>query len=219
MRKHNHLAASAAIVGIALASHLRLKPQSVAAHEIRATAGGKYQVAAGFLTEPIYQGQINGLSLAVINTIGENDDGGTEPSEGSDKTLKAQIFAVGKTLDLTVQARFGLAGSYADYFQPTAAGQYRVRVDGTINGDQIDEMFEPCPGRVTDVESIARLQFPSQVPTVPGGVQAQLDSARGAAAITRLIAIAGVVIGPLGLVVGGLALLRARAGGTRREGA
>ena len=193
---------------LALAVIVLAVPQGASAHERRDLAGGKYQSVVGFLTEPAYQGQINGLSLAVTSKTEKNADGTARPIEGLEKTLKAQVLAGGKTLDLTLQARFGQAGNYAGYFQPTAAGQYRFRIYGTINGEQIDEMFESGPGRFNDVESIAPLQFPNQVTTAPVDLQAQLDAAKSAANTARLIAIAGVVVGILGLVVGGLALLR-----------
>jgi hypothetical protein len=200
------LALGAFILALALVA--LTVPQGVSAHERRDLAGGKYQAVVGFLTEPAYQGQINGLSLAVTSKTEKNADGTAKPIEGLDKTLKAQVLADGKTLDLPVQARFGQARSYAGYFQPTAAGQYRFRIYGTINGEQIDEMFESGPGRFNDVESIAPLQFPNQVTTAPSDLQAQLDAAKSAANTARLIAIAGVVVGVVGLVVGGLALLR-----------
>lgn len=44
--------------------------------------------------------------------------------------------------------------------------------------------------------------------TAPADLQAQLDAAKSTANTARLIVIAGVVVGVVGLAVGGLALLR-----------
>lgn len=193
---------------LALAVIVLAVPQGVSAHERRDLAGGKYQAVVGFLTEPAYQGQVNGLDLAVTSKTEKNADGTAKPIEGLEKTLKAQVLADGKTLDLTLQTRFNMPGKYAAYFQPTAAGQYRFRITGEINGERIDETFESGPGRFNDVQSLAPLQFPNQVATAPADLQAQLDAAKSTANTARLIAIAGVVVGVVGLAVGGLALLR-----------
>lgn len=145
---------------------------------------------------------MNGLDLTVTNKA----DG--KPVEGLEKTLKAQVLADGKTLDLTMQSRFNMPGKYAAYFMPTAAGQYRFHITGEINGEKIDELFESGPGRFSDIASIAPLQFPNQVATAPSDLQVQLDAAKSAANTARLIAIVGIVVGVLGLLVGRAALLR-----------
>jgi hypothetical protein len=193
---------------MALALVLVAVPQSASAHETRNLLGGKYKAVVGFLTEPAYQGQVNGLSLAVTSATEKNADGTAKAIEGLDKTLKAQVLADGKTLDLTLQARFGQLGNYAGYFQPTAAGQYRFRIYGEINGEKIDETFESGPGRFSDIESLTPLQFPNKVTTAPADLQAQLDAAKSAASTAQMIAIAGIVVGILGLAVGVAAFLR-----------
>jgi hypothetical protein len=200
-----------ALVGalfLALALVVSIAPQSASAHERRDIVGGKYQAVVGFLTEPAYQGQMNGLDLTVTSKTEKNADGTAKPIEGLEKTLKAQVTANGKTLDLTVRSRFGLPGKYAAYFQPTAAGQYTYRVYGTINGENVDEKFSSGPNTFGDVEQVAPLQFPNAVAAAPADLQAQLNAAKSAADTARLIAIAGVVVGVLGLVVAAAALLR-----------
>ncbi len=153
-------------------------PQGVFAHEQRDIGGGKYHAVVGFLNEPAYDGQLNGLDLTVTSKTDKNADGSAKAIEGLEKTLKAQVLANGKTLDLTVQSRFNLPGKYAAYFMPTAAGQYRFHLYGTINGEAIDETFESGPNRFNDVGAISALQFPNQVTTPPTDLQAQLDSAQ-----------------------------------------
>lgn len=187
---------------------IAITPQGASAHERRDLIGGKYQAVVGFLNEPAYEGQVNGMSLAVTSKTEKNADGSAKAIEGLDKTLKAQVLADGKTLDLPLTAVFGKPGSYAAYFEPTKAGQYVFRFYGDINGEKLDERFESGPGRFNDVQSLAPLQFPSQVATAPADLQAQLDAAKSAADSARLIAIVGVVVGVLGLAVAAVALLR-----------
>jgi len=199
--------ACAAIIGLLAIG--TLFPGTASAHERRDIVGGKYQAVVGFLTEPAYDNQVNGLDLTVTSKTEKLADGTTaKPIEGLEKTIKAQVIKDGKTLDLTVQSRFNLPGKYAAYFQPTAAGQYVFRVYGTINGENIDERFESGPGRFSDIQSLAPLQFPAAQAQVPADLQAQLDSANSAASTARIVGIVGIVIGLLGLGVGATALLR-----------
>ena len=116
----------AALLGLLVAAVAG--PGTASAHERRELAGGRYQAVVGFLTEPAYQGQMNGLDLTVTSKTEKNADGTARPIEGLEKTLKAQVISNGKTLDLTVQSRFNMPGKYAAYFQQTAAGQYCFRV-------------------------------------------------------------------------------------------
>jgi hypothetical protein len=108
---------------------------------------------------------MNGLDFTVTSKTEKTDDGKDKPIEGLEKTLKAQVLADGKTLDLQLRSRFGMPGKYAAYFQPTAAGQYRFHVYGEINGEKIDETFESGPGRFNDIEPIS----PTPVPERRGG--------------------------------------------------
>lgn len=210
MRQHlRRIGAAFCAVTLALALAALVAPGSASAHERRDIVGGKYQAVVGFLTEPAYQGQVNGLDLTVTSKTEKDAAGNARPIEGLEKTLKAQVMVGGgKTLDLTLQARFNMPGKYAAYFQPTVAGQYTYRVYGTINGENLDEKFESGPGRFGDVEPIAPLQFPVQVATDPADLQAQLDAAKSAANTARSIAIIGIVVGVLGFAVGAAALLR-----------
>ena len=193
---------------MALALVLVAVPQGASAHERRDLVGGKYQAVVGFLTEPAYQGQLNGLDLTVRDMTKKDAQGVGAPVTGLEKTLKAEVLAGGKTLPLTMESRFGMDGKYAAYFQPTVAGQYRFHVYGDINGEKIDETFESGPGRFSDIAAIAPLQFPNAVAAAPADLQAQLDAAKSAAATAQMIAIVGIVVGILGLAVGVAAFLR-----------
>ena len=196
------------VFGLLLAA--LLVPGNASAHERRALANGKYEVVVGFLNEPAYNGQLNGLDFRVADKTQKTPDGKDKPVEGLEQTLKAQVLAQGKTMDLTLRARFGQPGNYAAYFEPTVAGQYIFRVYGQIEGQNIDERFESGPGRFNDVESLAPLQFPEKVGTVPADLQARLDAAQSRANIALAVGVVGAVLGLLGLGAAAMTLARRR---------
>ncbi|MGN6813714.1 MAG: hypothetical protein ACTHMP_22825 [Thermomicrobiales bacterium] len=183
-------------------------PGIASAHERRDLLGGKYQAIVGFLNEPSYDNQFNGLDLTINDMSQKDANGNGKPVTGLEKTLKAEVSYGGKTMPLTLQARFTMPGKYAAYFEPTKAGQYRFHVFGTIDGQNIDETFESGPGRFDDVGSLAALQFPDKQPAVPADLQAQLDAAQSKANTAQMIAIAGIVVGVLGIIVAIVALMR-----------
>lgn len=189
-------------------------PEEASAHERRDLLGGKYLAVVGWLNEPAYQGQLNALSLVVTSKTEKNEAGADKPIEGLEQTLKAQVIVGGgQSLELRLQTRFGMPGSYAGYVEPTRAGVYTFRIYGTINGEQIDERFESGPGRFADIVSREPLQFPDPVPAAPADLQAQLDAAKSTANTARLLGIAGVVVGLLGLGAAAAALMRRPGGG------
>lgn len=182
---------------------------TVSAHERRDLVNGRYQAVVGFLNEPAFDHQLNGLDLTVVDKTQKTAQGQDKPVEGLEKTLKAEVlFGGGKKLELALRPRFGQPGKYAAYFEPTKAGQYTFHVYGQIEGNAIDERFESGPGRFNDVQSLAPLQFPEQQASVPADLQARLDAADSAATMARSIGIAGLVAGLLGLGLGVLALRR-----------
>lgn len=187
-----------------------LFPAAALAHERRPVAG-KYQFVVGFLNEPAFAGQMNGIDLRV--TIpGENN----KPVEGLEKTLKAEVIAGGgaRVMPLELKTRFGQPGAYAGYFMPTRDGSYIFHFTGTIDGAPVDERFESGPGRFNDVQAVQALQFPEKLPDALAAAS-DLQAARAEAASARMLAIAGLVVGIVGLIVGGVSLaIRRRSAGT-----
>jgi hypothetical protein len=155
------------LVALALALGLCavLAPGGVSAHERRDLVGGKYQAVVGWLVEPAYDHQLNGLDLTVVDKTQKGDDGKDKPVEDLDKTLKAEIlFGGGRKMDLPVQRRPGFPGKYTAPIVPTRPGQYTFHLFGTIEGNPIDEKFDSGPGRFDDVTSLAAVQFPPDQP-------------------------------------------------------
>ncbi len=216
---------------LALALLLISGAADASAHEQR-TVAGKYNFVVGFINEPAYLEEPNGISLAVTNAQSK------EPVEGVEKTLKADVVAGGQTKTVELRARFGQKGAYITDLIPTRVGTWVFRFTGTIDGTAIDERFESGPGRFNDVQSKSELQFPVKQPSIaelvqqiqrPGtpaeaasasaslasadDVQRALDRADSARSTAIGFGIAGVLTGVLGLALAGYALA------TRRKGA
>src|SRR5437870_641387 len=127
-------AATATLVLSVLA--LGLSPGRASAHETRAV--GKYEFVVGFLVEPPYEGQKNGLDLRV------RSPGTTAtPVTGLEKTLQVEITYVSTNKSVTkpIRAIFGDAGHYTTDLIPTQPGQYRFRIFGTVEGTDVNESF------------------------------------------------------------------------------
>lgn len=181
IRSLGALAALAVII-----STLAFSASVADAHERRTV--GSYQLVVGFLTEPAYSGQPNGLDLRVTDTRT------TQPVEGLEKTLKADVTFGGlAALPLTVTARFGQTGAYAGQFVPTKPGTYIFHITGKIGTQDIDERFESGPNRFNDIEALGALQYPDKV---PGGsdLGKALADLRSESDQLRLLVIAGVAV-------------------------
>ncbi len=213
-----------------LALAAALAPVPTSAHERRVVAG-KYALVAGFLEEPAYVEEANGVSLAVTNIQSNN-----RPVEGVEKTLKVEVTTAGQSKVFDLRTVFSREGAYQAQFIPTKEGAYSFRFFGTIEGTEINEKFESGPGRFDEVISKGPAQFPAPVPTngelaqqVRGGagpapapgerVQDAIDKANSARTTGLITGGAGILVGLAGLAVALVALRgRGAAGGGRRAG-
>lgn len=188
-------------------------PGTALAHERRVVAG-KYQFVVGFLNEPAVQGQLNGVDLRVTST--ETN----QPVTGLEKTLKVRVRAGGgpeKEFDL--QPRFNMPGAYAAYFIPSRAGGYVFTFVGTIDGQQINEVFQSGPGRFDDVRPADELAFPpvaaldpAQVDQTVSALSRRVADLEGASGRLTALAAAGLGLGLVGTGLGLAGLLRGRKG-------
>ena len=178
---------------------LLLFAQVALAHERRTV--GKYEFVVGFLGEPAYANQPNSIDLRISNTETK------KPVEGLEKTLKAEVMFGGKTMPLTLTARFGTPGAYNGNLIPTKAGAYIFHITGDIEGQKVDEKFESGPGRFSNVEDTAPLQFPEKV-SAPLEIAANAKSAQDTAASAQTVGFIGIGVGTIGVIVGALALMR-----------
>jgi hypothetical protein len=157
------------------------------AHERRTV--GPYQFVVGWLNEPAYVGQLNGLDLRITDTR-QNPAAAVT---GLEKTLTADVAAGGLApYKLDVTARFGTAGAYNGVVMPTVTGTYTFHITGKIDTTTIDEKFTSGPNTFGDIEDTAAVQYPAKVP-VANDLSKKLDAIQSAVDQTRLTAIVALV--------------------------
>ena len=184
-----------AALSAALLLALLIVPTSAFAHERRSIDNGKYDVTVGWDSEPAYQGIKNGAAIRIAQ-------GGSNPAvpvEGAEKTLKVQIRQGASTREFPLRAVFGQPGYYVADIVPTRDGDYQWTFVGSINGDQINEKFDTADGKFDKVDPASALQFPQALPD-PGQQGAALSAAQSEAQSARMLALAGVGVGALGLL-------------------
>lgn len=159
--------ARCAIVALVLA----LLPLGALAHERRELAGGQYEVEVGFIEEPVYVGEKNGLFLSVANLAAEpaatpaaesGEEGGGAPVLGLADTLQAEVIYGDQTMALELQPVFSEPGTYNGFFFPMAEGDYTFRIFGEIEGNPVDETFTSSPEGFGSVQPREPLEFPKQ---------------------------------------------------------
>lgn len=176
-----------------VASSLLIFAGTAAAHDRRMV--GPYQFVVGFLSEPAFAGNTNGLDLRVTDTRVTP----AKAVEGLEKTLTAEVQSGGLApLGLTLTARFGTPGAYNGNFVPTAPGAYIFQIKGKIESLDVNERFESGPGRFNDVESTTALQYPVKVPAANDlgdsltAIQADLTQIRLLAALAIALGIVAI---------------------------
>jgi hypothetical protein len=161
------------------------------------------------------------------------NDANDKPVTDLGDTLKVDVSTGNddnQKLSLTMEPNFevggdGTPGDYRAWFIPTAPGPYTFHFTGGIKGQAVDQKFTSSPTTFDEVQDPARVEFPAKDPTT-GQLSVRVDRetqrlnqalaasesrAKDAADQARLIAVAGVVVGALGLAAGAWALLRKRA--------
>jgi len=198
----SHLTRFLLAIGAAVTLLAVLVPTAALAHEKRAI--GKYTFLVGFVNEPTIQDQPNGIDLTITDANGK-------PVTGAEKTLKVAVsYAGGTPKEFPIVASDEAPGKYSASFIPTKAGSYSFIFSGSINGDPINATFQSGPNTFDDVISPTAEQFPVAVPA-PADLSAQTQAADATAqaALQRatLLGVAGIAVGLIGIIVGGIALL------------
>lgn len=154
------------LFALALACGLALVfAQGGSAHEGRTVGDGKYELVVGFLTEPAYTGEMNGIDLQVFDlsqaspAAGDAGEAGA-PVEGLEDTLKVEIIYGDQKMDLPIEGRWKTPGAYDGWVIPTAAGDYTFHITGTIGGTAIDESFTSSPDGFGSVADRTTIEFP-----------------------------------------------------------
>ncbi|HEY8759044.1 MAG TPA: hypothetical protein VIN74_11160 [Candidatus Limnocylindria bacterium] len=155
---------------------------------------GKYTVEMGWRDEPALEGAANAVYLEVLETAT-----GTSV-EGLAKTLRVQVSFGGgaQSFEPPLQPLAGTPGAYVADIIPTRAGDYIFHLIGTIDTVQIDERFESGPARFDPVMVPNGIQFPDQLGSSESAAR-ELQAVRDSETATRLIAIAALLVGAVGI--------------------
>lgn len=160
------------------------------------------------------------------------------PVTGLEQTLKVQLQAGGKTKTLDLAPAYNDPGAYRAPFFPTVQTTYTYRLVGTVNNTPVDLSFACNPAghpraaddvsRVSLSDGVTRtlkqgafgcpaakadMGFPEQSSTMyetRSGLSALAVQSAAGAASAKTIALAGVMLGFLGLITGLAALFRKR---------
>jgi hypothetical protein len=198
-----------------------LSANPASAHEIRIV--GPFKFTVGFGNEPAYLGQENFVQFFLATKSGT-------PITNLGPSLKVDVEVGNQTKALALEPSFdadtglGTRGEYDAYFFPTTVGKYTFHFHGTIQGHRIDESFSSGPDTFALVEDPSNVEFPNKIPTTTDisglltreipRIHAQLadqqNSLQDKIDSARLFGIIGLVVGALGLVAGGTALVRRR---------
>jgi len=159
---------------------------------------GPYTLEIGWVDEPPLVGLKNAVSISIVKTDSE------EPVEDVN-TLEVTVSTGGQDRALELRpAGEDQPGQYAADFIPTRRGVYTVKLSGAIEETPVDVSVD-----IEEVADAAELQFPEALPDAQAVNQAA-SRAEAAAASANTTALVGVAVGVLGVLVGGLALLRGR---------
>ncbi|MCI0395416.1 MAG: hypothetical protein L0332_01320 [Chloroflexi bacterium] len=156
---------------------------------------GPYVVIIGWENEPPIVGERNALVLDVTR-----DD---TPVEGVEGTLEVRVVYAGRSFTGNVTPT-ATPGHYTIEIFPTVRGQYSLELGGQIEETAVDVTVEP-----EEVLPASTLHFPEPLPD-PQALQTTVDDLSAQLQTARLLAIAGIVVGVLGLALAVFALVRGR---------
>jgi hypothetical protein len=205
--------AAGVLVGFCSLSLVAVPP--AAAHTIKKV--GAYQFVVGWGAEPAYAGQLNSVQLVLTRL----STGKPVVNLGTSLTVtviygsRRMPMALTPTFD--PDTGFGTPGDYRAWFFPTAPGTYTFQFTGKIGSQAVNESFTSGPTTFSMVEDPITAQFPVKVPTTAQLAQRLAATTPAPSSGGRTLGIIGIVMGALGLVAGGGALLSASGRATGRR--
>jgi len=181
---------------------------------------GRFELIVGFLNEPPYEGEPNGLYLRVTDfqeptptpdpdvtpTAEPEATPGEEPSPDRITAFEAEVRYGDQSRPLNLAQDPSDPTIYRSIFVPTQPGDYTFRIFGTLDGTEFDEEFRSSRNTFPGVTSVGDVQFPAQVPVGQGLLDA-FARAEEDADRARVIGVAGVLLGVVGLLAGGLSVV------------
>lgn len=189
---------------------------------------GEYEVVVGWLNEPTFVGQPNGIEILVT------DHDGKPVVDLAEDDLKVVVSTAGvdsPSMSLAaafdVEEGFGTPGQYTAELIPTAPGEYTFHFTGSIHDQAVDVSLTSGDETFSEVRTSTDLEFPVKNPTLAdvatrldridgrieelqadalsadqvARLQADVNAARSAADAANRNAQLGFFIGGAGLVV------------------
>jgi hypothetical protein len=206
MKMKSLITASLFLIGLVLLVGL---PTAFAhEHRIITIANQKVEFVVGWVVEPPYVDEVNGIDFhATIVDSGA-------PVFGLDKALQVEVSTGNQqaTLSLTpvltddVPPQF--FGGYTADIMPTVAGAYAFRFFGNVNGTAINESFQCGPTTFECVDTQSDIQFPEKTPSGRlvqvslQDLQSQILQLQNSIKFAYVVGASGIVVGIIGLAVG-----------------
>lgn len=178
---------------------------------------GDLVIATGFVVEPAYVGQPNGVQLII-----EHD--GEPVTDLAPDALSVDVTFGDQTTTLTPEPAFevgewGTPGDYHADFIPSAAGAYTFHVTGTIDGEKVDYEMTSGPKAFGEVEDPTSAMFPAVDEPSNADLAAKLvaegartdeaiSTAQSTADTARIVAFAAVIVAVIAI---GLAITARKA--------
>ena len=160
---------------------------------------GPYTIEVGWVDEPPVVGLKNAVAVNISTT---SDD---QPVDGV-STLNVTVSMGGqdKPLDLHPLGE-DTPGQYAADFIPTRRGTYTVKLTGKISDTEVITNVD-----IEEAVDPSTLQFPdTQLPTI-STLQNTVTDLASQVASTRILGLAGLAVGVVGLVAAVVALTKKR---------
>jgi hypothetical protein len=181
---------------------------------------GDFSLAIGWMNEPTFVGQPNGIEVFVedhdenpVTDLGDESLSLVVSTDGQDSPTMALTAA------FSIEGGFGTPGQYTAPLIPTTPGAYTLHITGTIHDQAVDVSITSGEETFSSVQGSSDIEFPVKVPSLAdvatrldridgrieeiASLQAAVDDARAAADnATRM----GLLVGGAALVVAVVAL-------------
>lgn len=186
---------SRSIIVVIVAAIYALSASIAFAHESRRV--GEYELLAGWMQEPAYEGLKNGVDFRVTRADEHSHDDGhghghgdaAAAIEGLEDTVEVEVThePSGTSKVFALRGLWGQPGRYTADVIPTRPGAYEFRFFGRIEGMEIDEAFGSASlgGGFDDVVSSGGIHFPERLAEareIESAVRGALSTAESAAA-------------------------------------
>lgn len=155
---------------------------------------GGYTLIVGWVMEPAVVGERNAIFVEILE--------GETPVVDAESTLDVELLYADRSFRANLIPTDD-PGVYTAELFPTVRGQYSVRLFGTLGEMALDETIAP-----EEVFPASRIQFPEPEPDTRA-LQQEVAMLTEQLQTARTLGFAGIGLGAVGLLLGGIALFRA----------